>query len=157
MPLSITYQITGLGWAECTLKTGAGSCTVTACYLSDALGSLVTAAKALLSSFTAVTFSFDEEPGEYRWVIRSPRLNELQIKILSFSELWSGEPDEEGKEVFHFVCTPETFAEAVHAAASAVLAEHGEAGYLEKWHEHPFPLGAFTELSRGLSALKGDA
>lgn len=157
MPLSITFRITGLGWAECTLNGDNGTCTVTASYLSDALGSLVTAAKALVTGFSAVTFSFDEEPGEYRWVIRSPRLNELRIQILSFGDLWSGKPDEEGQEVFNFVCTPETFAEAVHAAAGAVLAEHGESGYREKWHEHPFPTATFTELSAALAALKGDA
>jgi hypothetical protein len=115
---------------------------------------LVLSANALLSRFSRVTFSFDEEPGEYRWVISSPRLNEMKIQILSLTELWGDKPDSEGTLMFSTACTPETYAEAVHAAAGAVLAEHGEARYREKWSEFPFPMAQFEQLSRNLARLR---
>jgi hypothetical protein len=108
---------------------------------------------ALLSGFSAVTFSFDEEPGEYRWVIRSPRLNDLDIAILFFGDLWSGLPDEQGREVFRVRCVPETFGVAVYEAAHAVLSEVGEVGYAEKWAEHPFPMQHLEELQGCLKRL----
>jgi len=157
MPLAINYRITGLGWAECTIADGEGTCTVTASYLSDALRSLVLAATAIISRFSQVAFSFDEEPGEYRWVVSSPRLNEIELQILSFQELWGDRPNSEGNLLFRTVCVPEAFAAAVHGAAAAVLAEYGEKGYLEKWSEHSFPTAQFNELSRLLSSLQNGA
>jgi len=154
MALNITYRLTGVGWAECTIVDADNTCTVRASYLSDALYSLVLSANALLSRFSGMTFSFDEEPGEYRWVISSPRLNEIEIDILSLDELWGDRPNSEGRPLFKTICTPETFAEAVHAAAAAVLAEYGEAGYLEKWSEYPFPMAQFEQLSSMLARLQ---
>ncbi|MCJ0763512.1 hypothetical protein [Variovorax terrae] len=154
MSLNINYRLTGVGWAECTLSDDQSTCTVTASYLSDALHNLVLAAHALLSRFTKLSFSFDEEPGEYQWVITSPRLNEIELQILSLGELWGDRPDSEGRRLFRTVCTPETFATAVHTAAAAVLAEHGESGYYEKWSEYPFPIAQFEQLSVALARLQ---
>jgi hypothetical protein len=154
MPLNITYRLTGIGWAECTISDADNTCTVSASYLSDALGNLVLAANALLSRFSSLAFGFDEEPGEYRWVISSPRLNEIELQILGLGELWGGKPNSDGQLMFRTICTPETFAESVHGAAAAVLAEYGEAGYLEKWTEYPFPMAQFAQLSRMLALLQ---
>ena len=153
MRIAINYRLTGAGWSKCVVSCGEQSCVTTASYLSDALGNLVRASVALLSGFSAVTFSFEEEPGEYRWVIRSPRLNEIDVVILQFPDLYSGQPDQEGQEIFRVRCVPETFAEAVHEAASRVLKEEGEAGYAEKWAEHPFPTQQLEELRRHLERL----
>ena len=153
MHLAINYRLTGTGWSECQVSCGARSCTTTASYLSDALGNLVRAAVALLSGFSAVTFSFEEEPGEYRWVIRSPRLNEIELSILEFPDLYGGKPDCEGQEIFRVRCIPETFSEAVYKAASDVLAQEGESGYVEKWVDHPFPGQQLEELKRLLEKL----
>jgi hypothetical protein len=154
VPLSIDYRLTGTGWAECTITDGQNTCTVSASYLSDALFNLILAANALLGRFSRVSFSFDVEPGEYRWVITSPRLNEVEVQILSLDELWGDKPDTEGKLLFRTLCVPETFSNAVHSAAGAILATHGEAGYLEKWAEHPFPKAQFEDLSRQLASLQ---
>jgi hypothetical protein len=114
----------------------------------------VLAATAALSRFSRISFSFDEEPGEYRWVLSASRLNEFDLQILSLPELWGDKPDSEGQLLFRTVCVPETFASAVHAAAAGVLAEYGEKGYHEKWSEHGFPMAQFNELSCLLSALQ---
>jgi hypothetical protein len=156
MSLSITYRLTGTGWATCTLSDGNSSCELTASYLSDALRSLVLSATAVLSGFMRVSFRFDEEPGEYRWVISSPRLNEIELEILAFEELWGDRPDSEGKSLFKTRCLPETFAKAVARAAQSILEEHGEAGYLERWSDHPFPIAQFEELNRLLKDQERD-
>ncbi len=157
MSLSITYGLTGTGWAECKISDDQNACAITASYLSDALFNLILAANAVIRRFPCVIFSFDEEPGEYRWVIFSPRLNEIDISILSFDELWGDKPNADGKLLFRTVCLPEAFANAVHAAAGTLLATHGEAGYFQKWSEHPFPKNQFEDLSRQLSAQQSDA
>jgi len=148
MSLTINYRITGTGWAECSLNDGTSSCDITASYLSDALRSLVLAATAALSGFMRISFRFDEEPGEYRWVITSPRLNEIELEILSFDESWSERPDSEGRRLFKTRCLPETFAKAVQETAHRLLEEYGEAGYQELWAEHPFPVTQLAELTR---------
>ncbi|MGV8838134.1 hypothetical protein [Cellvibrio sp.] len=153
MNLKISYKLTGLGWSECELSDGKSSCIITASYLSDALGSMVLAATAIASSFSRASFSFDEEPGEYRWVISSPRLNEIELSILGFSELWGGQPDSDGELIFNTRCLPVTFATAVLECATEVLNTHGIDGYEKKWAEHKFPLTQFQELKRLVEKL----
>lgn len=153
MRIAINYRLTGTGWSECVISYGDKAWVTTASYLSDALGNLVRAAVALLSGFSAVTFSFEEEPGEYRWVIRSPRLNEIDLAVLEFPDLYGGRPDHEGKEMLRLRCAPEDFAQAVYEAGSRVLVEEGEAGYSEKWSEHEFPIHQLAELRRLLEKL----
>jgi hypothetical protein len=147
MTFSLTYRLTGTGWAECSLSDGQTSCVITASYLSDCLLNLVLAATAVAAGFTRVSFRFDEEPGEYRWVITSPRPNEIELEILSFPELWGGRPDIEGRRLFKTRCLPEVFAQTVRDVAQQLLEEHGEAGYLQKWVEHPFPSAQLSELT----------
>ena len=43
MGVEFSYELTGAGWAECTLRIGEQCVTVTASYLSDALGDLAAA------------------------------------------------------------------------------------------------------------------
>lgn len=148
MALTISYELKALGWADCTISDQGMSCTVSASYLSDALCNLVIAATAIVSDFAAVTFRFDEEPGEYRWVIKSPRPNEIELKILEFPQTWGGLPDEEGVELFRTICLPGTFGRAVLEAAEGVLSTNGIDGYAEKWSEHPFPTLQLEELGR---------
>ncbi|RFP77415.1 hypothetical protein DY262_16810 [Hydrogenophaga borbori] len=156
MRLTIDFRVTGVGWSECKVADEVASCNVTASYLSDALRYLVLAATAVLSQFSRVTFRFDEEPGEYRWVITSPRINEIELKILEFPELWGEKPDSEGTVLFHTTCLPITFAEAVHKAAVDVLATLGEGGYAAQWSEHPFPALQVQELARLLELENRD-
>lgn len=153
MSLSITYELFGTGWARCILKADEVECEVTASYLSDALGNLVLAALGTLAGFKSVAFGFDEEPGEYRWVIQQTDANEIRIEVLSFDELWGNKPNAEGRVLISTVCRPVVFAAAVQKAATAVLAQYGEEGYHAKWVEHPFPSRQLTLLAE-LVALR---
>jgi hypothetical protein len=157
MPVAIDYKLTGTGWAQCTISNGEQSCTLTASYLSDALGNMILAAVALLRQFNALSFSFDEKPGEYRWVIASTRANEIELRILEFDDRYSHKPDAEGRLLLRAICIPESFAIAVHEAATKVLAQHGEEGYLATWCEYPFPTERLNELSLLLAQLRANA
>jgi hypothetical protein len=114
------------------------------------LGTLVLAALGLVSGFTAVTFAFDEEPGEYRWVMRSTGRNTIELRLLAFDERRGNQSDTEGRLLLATRCRPVVFARAVRTAAEAVLAKHGEAGYEEKWAQHPFPTRQLYLLGQAL-------
>lgn len=155
MYLNIAYKLVGTGWSECTVRDDAGSeCTVTASYLSDALGNLVLAALVIASGFTSASFGFDEEPGEYRWVIEQVDVNLVGINILSFPELWGGKPNEQGRLLFSTTCRPVVFAAEVLRVASSLLEEYGEDGYLAQWVEHPFPVRQLTLLRELVEKLQ---
>jgi len=101
---------------------------------------LVLSAQAALSGFTALTFAFDEEPGEYRWLLRSTARNMLELRVLAFDERQSNTADDQGRLLLATRCRPAVYARAVQLAATALLDRHGEAGYQEKWAQHPFPV-----------------
>ncbi len=149
MALQIDYKLTGSGWAECTIADGEKSCTVTVSYLTDALGDLVLAAVAQLHWFNGLSFSFEQEPGEFRWILTSSQHpDDVELKILDFYDQYERKPDSEGRLLFHTVCDRRDFANAVQQVATKVLADYGEAGYLEKWVEYPFPTESLNQLNR---------
>jgi hypothetical protein len=109
-----------------------------------------------MSSFRRVTFSLEEEPGEYRWVVTSPRINEVEVQILSFPDRWNDNLDESGKLLFKTRCLPVTYGKAVYVAASRVLEDYGAAGYLKQWVEHPFPEARLKDLEQLLKLERGE-
>ncbi|WP_156226394.1 hypothetical protein [Herbaspirillum chlorophenolicum] len=153
MLLNIEYRLTGIGWASCKLVSENSSCLISASYLSDALYKLISSAISVCTGVNRISFGFDEEPGEFRWIIKQSRINEIEIEIRSFEELWGGKPDEDGEVLFQTQCRPITFAKLVYATAQLILEDIGESGYLEKWHEHPFPSTEFRELKRLINKL----
>jgi len=53
-------------------------------------------------------------------------------------------------------CAHVCMREPVHSAASAVLAEHGQAGYKKKWVEHEFPSRQLELLAEYISRWQHD-
>lgn len=150
--MNIEYKLDGTGWAECIITVGDQTCTTTASYLSDALKSFVQATISILKGAHVEKFRFDEEPGEYRWLLNTISPNELNITILDFNELWGDKPDTEGKEIFKTtVCTQE-FSIALKKAMDHLIQEHGLSGYKEKWSEHEFPIKEYKELCSHLNS-----
>ena len=156
MSLRIDFKLTGAGWAECTIADGEKFCTITASYLSDAFGDLVLSAVTLLHWFNAVSFSFLEEPGEFRWTLTAKTDNGVELAIVDPTyDRDSDEPLAEGGNVlFQTIVTRQAFGNAVLTAGKNLLEEHGEAGYLEKWIEYPFPTERLNELARLIEATK---
>jgi hypothetical protein len=122
--------------------------------LTDAFGDLVLSAVTLLHWFNRASFSFEEEPGEYRWVFTSKTKNEIELKILNCSDIYLLKRDHECDVLFQTRhLTRLEFGRAVLEAGNKLLEEHGEAGYLEKWVEYPFPMERLSELTRLLEQL----
>jgi hypothetical protein len=150
-PLHIRYSLVGTGWSSCVVEYEGFRIELSASYLSDALGNLVRAALAAASGFRTVEFGFDEEPGEYRWVLEATENNILRFRLLEFQELWGYKPNAEGRLMLDASTTPLAFAKAVHACATEALREHGEKGYAEKWAEHPFPTRELELLEEAIA------
>jgi hypothetical protein len=151
MPLHLKYALTGSGWSECTLSVDDVNVTTTASYLSDALDSLCLAVIGILRGEAMTRASFDEEPGEYRWLFNRLTSDRLRIRILMFRELWANRPDVEGETIFDAECRLRTFAGALVSELQRLLAEHGLEGYRGKWIEHDFPEKRLAELQELLA------
>ncbi|MBW8846127.1 MAG: hypothetical protein JF607_14270 [Burkholderiales bacterium] len=151
-PLTIDYELTGSGWARCSVRVDSQHCELSASYLSDALGKLVLAAVAVLAGAHSISVGFDEEPGEYRWNVVYLDNALVRLTLLEFDELWGNQPDAEGRSLLIVTCSPLTFAKAVRAAAETVLKAHGVAGYKERWGQHDFPSQQLALLEAGIAA-----
>jgi hypothetical protein len=144
--MRLRYRLTGTGWSEAVLEDDDRAVTVSASYLSDALGALARGALAVLRGSGEVRFSFDEEPGEYRWVIRKKDSETYNLTLLEFTDLWANKPDEAGKVIFDRTFSRLEFGRMVLKALEDVRHEHGEEGYKAKWCEHDFPARELAEL-----------
>jgi hypothetical protein len=148
--VTFAYHLVGSGWAECTIAIDDRHATMTASYLSDALGDLLGAVIRMVEGQPEATASFAEEPGEYRWRFFRKEPDRLLIRILDFPQLWGDRPDEEGKVLFEAECRLRPFAGAVLSESQGLLDKHGREGYLGMWHQHEFPLEAQEELQQVL-------
>jgi hypothetical protein len=144
--VSIDYQLTGSGWSECTIDVFGQRCVVTASYLSDALRELVSGVNHILGGGSEARFRFDEEPGEYRWILSRITDQAVAIRILEFAELWGEKADSEGKQLFEATCPIRYVADALLQTLNALLAEHGIEGYRKKWLEAEFPKDDYLKL-----------
>lgn len=97
--MEFVYRLVHMGWAEARISDGTQSTTPTASYLRDALGDLLEAVGVLLEGAKTARCSWEEEPGEYRWVYNR-RGADIELCIIFFRDLWSFEPDEKGTVVF---------------------------------------------------------
>jgi len=148
--VALDYKIVGKGWAECSLDFYGTKFTVTASYLSDALLELVSGTNHILAGGNEARFSFDEEPGEFRWIMRRTQDGGLAVRILDFPELWGRKPDEEGAVLLDVTCQLKDFAHALLLSLNALLLEFGVSGYRDKWGNSEFPSGQYRALCEHL-------
>lgn len=151
--VEFTYRLTGTGWSDAQLRVGDSSAPLSASYLGDALGELLDALVALIDGALSARASWDEEPGEYRWLFDRDGWN-IRIRLLDFPELrgFVEAPDEEGTVLLDERCDLEGLVAAIASAARAVLSEYGAEGYREKWVEHDFPATQLERLEAWLHA-----
>lgn len=146
MTVCLDYKLVGLGWAACSLTVGDKHIDLTASYIGDALGDLVTATLFVMQGESEAQFSFQEEPGRYQWTLRRIADDRIAISIAELERNVPAGPNEEGVEVFQATCDRLAFARAMVTALDEVLREHGPEGYREKWVEYDFPLAEYREL-----------
>jgi hypothetical protein len=125
------------GWAGGVVKTGRYSVAVTASYLSDGIGHLLSAVAELTTGASEVRCSWVCEPGEYRWLFWRP--GELVIvQIRGFAEAENPQPDDAGHIIIEFAVTLPVLANSLVAAIADHPHARTEDQYVENWG-HPYP------------------
>jgi len=148
--IEFDYQLTGRGWSAARIADDSGSARLSASYLSDALRHLLEAVALSVEGVPEARCSWNEEPGEYRWILR--RSGEQVIgTILWFDELWSGLADQQGRHVFETIQDAHALGVAVAGGARRLLDELGPEEYERQWSEHPFPKDALDRLRRAIA------
>lgn len=124
---------------------GDESTQLTASYLGDALGDLLGALRLIQGGVTDSRASWEEEPGEYRWVF--VRRNDLvDTTILWFDDRAGTKLDRDGEVRLAGTTTVETLIAAITRGARRALEHHGESGYEELWGRFPFPIQTLRAL-----------
>jgi hypothetical protein len=149
--MQLVYQLGGAGWADARISHNSKYRDMAVSYLSDALGDMTQAAVRLVRGAREVSFSFQDEPGEHRWLLTRGESDSLRIRILWFHDTFSRRPQECGEEVFICDCTVLDFIGQVLHELHDILSEEGVDGYKRRWQNHDFPLDAYTELQRVLT------
>jgi hypothetical protein len=157
-PMSVTfsYELTGRGWAECSVRIGEKVTKVSASYLSDALADLASATAAALRGHPAACASFAEEPGEYRWILEPRVGGQVRVRVLEFPEFGGRQPDDEGIVLLDGECRLRTFAGAIVSELQRLEAKHGQEGYRRVWGKHEFPAERLVELQALLKGAGGE-
>ncbi len=135
--LRLACTLTGRGWVEASLSDGSHELTLTASYLSDALSDLLWIVISLVEGAQEGTCAWQQEPGEYRWLF-SRQEEQIEIRLLWFSETFSQRPDEEGECHLLLTCSLLKFATKIQRQYKHLLSTWGDAGYRETWG-YPFP------------------
>ena len=162
MALKIDYELTGTGWARCTVRPARRNFSFSVSYDSDALKCLVVAAIAMLGNTDRIAFYFDGHSSWWYWNIDQNSPTELTINIseiapeVKLHKPGTGEETlsmEDGvKSVIEFKCKALTFAQVVHDAAANVKKTHGLKGYKELWANHDFPSHELQLLAKSIAA-----
>jgi hypothetical protein len=144
------YRFVGRGSSEAEIRDGVDAAALTAQFLSDALGDLSRAVLTLLQGLLQSKCSWQEEPGEYRWLFEQ-RSEHLHIRIIWFDDTFSRQLDQRGKLIFESECQLRQFAVQMRDELERLLAQHGEAGYKSSWVNHDFPLPELEKLNQLLA------
>lgn len=134
--IRFSCELRSHGWARATINGEHSEVTVTASYLSDALGDFISAVEGLFRAEHSECV-WEEEPGEFRWKFRreGPRCIVEVLRNDENAPLFLGED-----RLLHFGAE-------VSSAFQELLEKWGAQGYLEKWG-HPFPEKAHRDVAR---------
>jgi hypothetical protein len=94
--VEFSYKLTGTGWGEARIADEEAHVVLPTSYLSGVLGDLLQALGILLEGSPTAECSWEEEPGEYRWVFNSSD-DDVALRILAFRNSWPRRPEEEVK------------------------------------------------------------
>jgi hypothetical protein len=92
----VLLQAHGHGVGEARIADEEAHVVLPTSYLSDVLGDLLQALGILLEGSPTAECSWEEEPGEYRWVFNSSD-DDVALRILAFRNSWPRRPEEEVK------------------------------------------------------------
>jgi hypothetical protein len=139
----LSYTLGEHGWAAAVIGDGNTTIDLDVSYLSDALGDLARAARGILRGMTEASFSLMQEPGEHRFVL-SREHGEICVRVYRFPDTFSRK--RHGALVLDTTCSVKKFANICINCLRAVLDEHGEAGYRERWQRADLPMQEYRDL-----------
>ena len=158
MGFSITYDLEGAGWAMARIQDGEHKMEATISYLHDSLRELGEAARALRDGADFARVVFMDEPGEVQMLLtRRDHALDYELRWFDDWNSWGMHPDDKFETIFGGTSTVARFCGEVRKEFDALLADHGEAGYKEKWCEHDFPTDLLRELRNETKAEQGGA
>jgi hypothetical protein len=145
--LRITWTLTGVRWADCSLEDHRGKIEVTASYISDAPEEFLTAVARLVAGEAETRAQFEAEPTAFRWIFYRQG-EDTWIRLLGLRQ--GSDHDNRGTEIWSGQPSIHQLARAVIRCFDEVAQTYGESGYRGKWGEH-FPrtdLEALRQLWR---------
>ena len=120
------------------------SAALTASYVSDGLGQLLSAVVDLTTGAAVSRCSWAVEPGEYRWLFTRP--GELVVvQIVGFADAEDFQPDAAGKIILELAVPLPVLAANLVTAFETHPQAHGERRYVENWG-HPYPRAQLSTL-----------
>jgi hypothetical protein len=123
--LHLSYILHEHGWASATFGDGATSIETPVSHLGDALGELASAARGILLGAPEMSFSFLDEPGEYRF--RVTRHDErVVIRVERFGKLFA-----RATRLVSWSLKPTAACVSLQMSASTCFAEFST--NMEKW------------------------
>jgi hypothetical protein len=152
--LRLSYILQQHGWAAASISNGNATIGMDVSYLSDALRDLARAARGILRGLPEATFSFQQEPGEHRFIV-SREDDLVRITVYRFADTFSRA--RAGEPVMVAECSLHEFATECINCLRRVLDEHGEEGYRQRWKNADFPSREYRDLlalRRELSAAR---
>jgi hypothetical protein len=146
MTFSLTYELSGTGWADARIGNGQANREVRISYLHDSLRELGELALALHKGQAMGTVSFLDEPGEH--ILELSRVHdELTFEVRWYDD-WTSLPDDtaECEVVLRGVTSANEFVAAVRSQLLRLLERHGLEGYKALWARHDFPDDVLEQL-----------
>lgn len=142
--LSFTYTLIGHGWCTASISDVNRSLEMRVSHLSDALCDLTSATIALLQGAEHAVCSWEDEPGEYRWLF-DLRGDDVCITIVRFDKAFSRKADSQGAVLFTTVSPLRRFANQVLNQLWQIIQAVGIDGYQVSWG-YSFPRAEYETL-----------
>lgn len=139
----LTYTLGNHGWAAACASNGNQHVEMTVSYLSDALGDLARTVRGLMRGVPETSFSFLDEPGEHRIILRR---DAETVRITAYWFEDEGLSLSRGRVVLTAECSVGELATTTINCLRRILDTHGEMGYRQRWQEHDFPMQEYRDL-----------
>jgi hypothetical protein len=133
--MSVTWTLTGTGWADFTVADEHAEASGTVSYITATPEDLLTAVARLTLGEKEIRVQLEAEPTVFRWIFYRA-YSDVWVQVLELAN--GGKPDKAGTEIWSSWQTTDTVARAFIRAFDEVAHKYGESGYHGRWRS-PFP------------------
>jgi hypothetical protein len=140
--MSITWTLSGRGWAKCLVTDEQAQAESTASYITLAPNELLEAVTQVVLREGEARAQLEAEPTAFRWIFYRER-DQVWIQLLELPD--GAHPDKAGTQIWSSWQTVDSVARAFIRGFDDVVAEHGESRYQDKWGD-PFPRAELEKL-----------